>query len=131
MLFKQHTVVFLTVFVKPVVFEGNENGLFKVQTVQTAIVDCNFCRCAAVQGIEQLRVFKKHRFFILTACNGVVYVRKFIALGVFVLANLKDAVIKDCLNGDDILHALWHDKSLLVLLKQVFQCLNHCVLLPP
>lgn len=62
-----------------------------------------FVDLLAVQEIEQLGVFKKHRFFITAACNGVVYVRKFIALGVFVLANLKDAVIKDCLNGDDIL----------------------------
>lgn len=58
--FKQHFVVFLTVHIKLIAFQRQKNGFLKVQSVQPAVVDCNFGSSSAVKGIEQLRVFKEH-----------------------------------------------------------------------
>ena len=116
-LFEQHFIVFLTVLVQLISRLWNQDCFLKVQSIQAAIVDCDFCRCAGIKRIKQLRVFKEHRFLILTACYGVVYIRKLKGLGKLVLSHLKDTVIIDGGNGDHILNALRHDKLFLVLFE--------------
>ena len=49
--FKQHFVVFLTVHIKLIAFQRQKNGFLKVQSVQPAVVDCNFGSSSAVKGI--------------------------------------------------------------------------------
>ena len=53
-LLKQHFVVFLTVLVQLIARLWNQDRSLKVQPVQAAVVDCDFCRCAGIKRIKQL-----------------------------------------------------------------------------
>ena len=128
---KEHFVVFLAVFIQTVISHRNEYRLFKVCFVQAAVIDSDFRSSAAVKRIKQFRIFKEHRFLILTACYGVIDVLKFECLSIFVLADKEDTVLPDSFNRDNALHRFRHDKLLLVLLEQVFKCFKHCSSTPP
>ena len=129
--FKEHFVIFLAVLIQTVISHRNEYRLFKVRFVQAAVVDCDFRGSSAVKRIKQLRVFKEHCFLILTACYGVIDVLKFECLSVLVLADKEDTVLPDSFNRDNALYRFRHDKLLLILLEQVFECFKHCSSTPP
>ena len=129
--FKKHPVIFLTVLVKSIALQGEKNGFLKVCTVQTAVVNGDLGGCAAVKAVEQFRIFKEHRFFILTAGDGIVDVTELVSLGELISAHLKNAVIVNCLNGDHILDTPWHNKAFFILLEQVAKRFNHWLLIPP
>ena len=129
--FKKHPVIFLTVLVKSIVLQGEKNGFLKVCTVQTAVVNGDLGGCAAVKAVEQFRIFKEHRFFILTTGDGIVDVTELVGLGELISAHLKNAVIVNRLNGDHILDTPWHNKAFFILLEQVAKRFNHWLLIPP
>ena len=128
---KKHFVVFLPVLVEGVALEGHKDGFLEVQPVQAAVIDSNFGGRPAVKGIEQLGVFEEHRLLVLTAGDGIVDVGKLEGLGELVPAHLKDAVIVNRFDGNDILYALWYDEAFPVLLEQDIQCFNHWLSIPP
>ena len=128
---QKHPIVLLTVLVQRITFEGKKNGLLKIRTVQTAVVDGDLRGCAAVKGIEQLGIFKEHCFLVRTAGYGVIDVAELIGLGELISADLKDAVVINHLNRDHILNASRHNKPFFILLEQVAKCLNHWLSIPP
>ena len=130
-LVEKHFVIFLSVFVQLVAGFGNQDCFLKVQTVQPSVVDCQLCSCSTVKGIEKLGVFEEHRFLILTACHGIVNIRKLKALGILILAHTENSVIIDCRDGDTVLNAFRHYKLFFVLLEQVGKGFNHCSYKPP
>ena len=128
---KEHFVVFLPVLVEGVALEGHKDGLLKVQPVQTAVVDGDLGGRPAVKRIEQLGVFEEHRLLVLTAGDGIVDVGELEGSGELVPAHLKDAIIVNRFDGNDILYALGYDEAFLVLLEQDIQCFNHWLSIPP
>ena len=130
-LFKKHPVIFLTVLVKSIALQGEKNGFLKVCTIQTAVVNGDLGGCTAVKTVEQLRVFKEHRFLVLTAGDSIVDVAELVGLGELISAHLKNTVVENCLDGDHILNPSRHNKSFFVLLEQVAKRFNHLLSVPP
>ena len=51
----QHLVEFVAIFVQSVILVGQQDAALKLGLVDAAVVNCDFCRCAGVEGIEQFR----------------------------------------------------------------------------
>ena len=75
-LVEQHLVVLPAVLIQSVIRHRDKDGLLKIRLVQAAVVDGDFRGRSAVEGIEQLRVFKEHGFLVFTARHGIVDVLK-------------------------------------------------------
>ena len=79
-LIKKHFVIFLSILVQIISGCRNKDCLFKIQSVEPTVIDCDFCRCTTVKRVQKFGIFKEHRFLILTACHRIVNVRKTISL---------------------------------------------------
>ena len=135
-LVEQHLVIFLAVLIQAVIdgftvphCHRDKDGLLKIRLVQAAVVDGDFCGRPAVEGVEQLRVFKEHCLLVLTARHGIVDVLKLKGLCILVLSDKENPVLPDGFHGDDRLYRFRHGKFFLVLLEQVSKRFYH--VLPP
>ena len=117
-LVEQHLVIFLAVFIQTVLRHRDQDGLLKIYFIEPAVIDRDFRGSSAVEGIEKLRVFQKHRFFVVPARHSVIDVLKFECLSVLVLTNKKNTVLPDSFDGNDGLYRFGNDKFFLVLLEQ-------------
>ena len=117
-LIEQHLVIFLAVFIQTVLRHWDQDSLLKIHLVEPAVIDCDFRGSSAVEGVEKLRVFQKHRFFIVPARHSVIDVLKLECLSVLILAYKKNTVLPDSFDGNDGLHGFGNDKFFLVLLEQ-------------
>ena len=68
-----------------------------------SVVNCDFCRCAGVEGVQQFRVIKEHTGFVLFAGDGVVNVGERPCFGILV-ADLENSIRKDAADGDGVLY---------------------------
>ena len=68
----QHLVEFVAVFVQTVILVGQQDAALELSLVDAAVVNCDFCRCAGVESIQQFRIVEKHGCFVLFAGDGVV-----------------------------------------------------------
>ena len=100
----EHLIELVAVFVQAVVPVGQQDAALELSLVDTAVVNCDFCRCAGVEGVEQFRVVKEHGRFVLFAGDGVVDVGKRPRLGILV-ADLENSIRKDAADGNGILYA--------------------------
>ena len=116
-LFEQHFIVLIAVDIKLVAFKRQKNGFLKIKAVKPAVIDCDFGCRSAVKRVEQLGVFKKHRFLVLAARYRIVNIRKLKGLGEFVFSNLKNAIVIDSIDRNYVLYALRHYELLLFLFK--------------
>ena len=89
----RHLIELVAVFVQAVVPVGQQDAALELSLVDTAVVNCDFCRCAGVEGVEQFRVVKEHGRFVLFAGDGVVDVVIFplAVMGIFFLPFIKNA----------------------------------------
>ena len=117
-LVEQHLVVLLAVFIQTVLRHRDQDGLLKIHLIEPAVIDRDFRGSSAVKGVEKLRVFQKHRFFVVPARHSVIDVLKFECLSVLVLTNKKNTVLPDSFDGNDGLYGFGNDKFFLVLLEQ-------------
>ena len=122
---EKHLIVFPAVGIEVVAPVGKQDALLEVEAVEPAVIDGDLRGGAAVEGIQQFRVFEEHRLLVRAAGDGVVDVGKLIGLGIFFLPDLKDPVVVYGEDRDRILHAPRNDELLLVLREQCFQRLNH------
>ena len=130
-LIKKHFVIFFSIHIQLISGFGNKYSFFKIQTVEPSVIDSEFCCSTAIQRVKQFGIFKEHSLLILTTRNGIVNIRKLKCLWIFISADSKNTVIIDSVNGNTILHSLWHYKLFFILLEQVWKCFNHCISLPP
>ena len=65
-------ITILAVFIQTVLRHRDQDGLLKIHFVEPAIIDCNFCGSSAVEGVEKLRIFQKHCFFVIPARHSVI-----------------------------------------------------------
>ena len=100
----QHLVEFVAVFVQAVVPVGQQDAALELCLVDAAVVNCDFCRCAGIEGVEQFRVIKEHTGLVLFAGNGVVDVGERPCFGILV-TDLENAVRKNTADGNGILYA--------------------------
>ena len=117
-LVEKYLVVFSAVLIKRVASLINQERLFKVKAIEPSVVNGQLRCRSAVKRIEQLGVFKEHRLFVLTACHGIVNIRKLICLGILILADFENAIVVNRLYRNDILHSLRHDKLLFILFQK-------------
>ena len=99
----QHLVEFMAVFVQTIILVGQQDAALELCLVDAAVVNCDFCRCAGVEGVQQFRIVEKHGCFILFAGDGVVDVGKRPCFGIPV-ADLENAIRKDSADGNGVLH---------------------------
>ena len=99
----QHLVEFVTVFVQTIILVGQQDAALELSLVDAAVVNCDFCRCAGVEGVEQFRVVKEHGRFVLFAGDGVVDVGERPCFGILV-ADLENPIRKDAADGNGVLH---------------------------
>ena len=89
---------------------GNRYG---VLTVEPAVMDCNFCRCPTVKGVQEFTVFQKHRLFILPARHCIIYVCETVTAGKFIRgATTKITIHNRRLNRQDF------EKSILIPMRE-------------
>ena len=100
----QHLVEFVAVFVQTIILVWQQDAALKLGLVDAAVVNCDFCRCAGVEGVQQFRVIKEHTGFVLFAGDGVVDVGKRPCFGILV-ADLENPIRKDTADGNGILYA--------------------------
>ena len=99
----QHLVEFVAVFVQTIILVGQQDAALELCLVDAAVVNCDFCRCAGVEGVQQFRVIKEHTGFVLFAGDGVVDVGKRPCFGILV-ADLENPIRKDTADGDGVLY---------------------------
>ena len=99
----QHLVEFVAVFVQTIILVGQQDAALELSLVDAAVVNCDFCRCAGVEGVEQFRVIKEHTGFVLFAGDGVVDVGERPRFGILV-ADLENPIRKDAADGDGVLY---------------------------
>ena len=107
----QHLVEFVAVFVQTIILVGQQDAALELCLVDAAVVNCDFCRCAGVEGVQQFRVIKEHTGFVLFAGDGVVDVGERPRFGILV-ADLENPIRKDAADGDGILYAARNTKLL-------------------
>ena len=123
-LFQQHIVVLLPILVQSILLHGHENTGLEVTPVQPVVVQRDFCRCAAVQRVQQLRVGQEHPFLVLAAGNQIVDVRKAKRHRIFV-AHQEDAVGPDPLDGNGVLHTAGDAERFPILRKDCLDAFHH------
>ena len=99
----QHLVEFVAVFIQPVILVWQQDAALKLGLVDASVVNCDFCRCAGVEGVQQFRVIKEHTGFVLFAGDGVVNVGERPCFGILV-ADLENSIRKDAADGDGVLY---------------------------
>ena len=107
----QHLVEFVAIFVQTIILVGQQDAALELSLVDAAVVNCDFCRCAGVEGVQQFRVIKEHTGFVLFAGDGVVDVGKRPCFGILV-ADLENPIRKDTADGNGILYAARNTKLL-------------------
>ena len=123
-LFQQHIVVFLPILVQSILLHGHENACLEVTPVQPVVVQRDFCRCAAVQRVQQLRVGQEHPFLVRTAGNQIVDVREAKRHGILI-AHQEDAVGPDPLDGNGVLHTARNAIGFPILRKDRLNAFHH------
>ena len=99
----QHLVEFVAVFVQTIILVWQQDAALELGLVDAAVVNCDFCRCAGVEGVQQFRVIKEHTGFVLFAGDGVVNVGERPCFGILV-ADLENAICKNAADGDGVLY---------------------------
>ena len=99
----QHLVEFVAVFVQAVVPVGQQDAALELSLVDAAVVNCDFCRCAGIESVQQFRVIKEHGGLVLFAGNGVVDVGKRPCFGIPV-ADLENSIRENAADGNGVLH---------------------------
>ena len=107
----QHLVEFVAIFVQTIILVWQQDATLKLGLVDASVVNCDFCRCAGVEGVQQFRVIKEHTGFVLFAGDGVVDVGKRPCFGILV-ADLENPIRKDTADGNGILYAARNTKLL-------------------
>ena len=62
---EQHIVIFLAIPVILVALQRQQYGFLKRMLIHSLVADCYLCCRIAVERIEQLRIIKEHRGFIV------------------------------------------------------------------
>ena len=99
----QHLVEFVAVFVQTIILVGQQDAALELCLVDAAVINCDFRRCAGVEGVQQFRVIKEHTGFVLFAGDSVVDVGKRPCFGILV-ADLENPIRKDAADGNGVLH---------------------------
>ena len=99
----QHLVEFVAVFVQTIILVGQQDAALELSLVDTAVVNCDFCRCAGIEGVQKFRIVKEHTGFVLFAGDGVVDVGERPCFGILV-ADLENPIRKDASDGNGILY---------------------------
>ena len=123
-LVEQHVVVFPTQIVQPIAHGTEQDTLFKIVPVNTAVVDGDFGGGAGIQRVQQLAVIEKHLGLVVFAGYGVVDVLKAPALAKFV-STKKKPVRPDAADGNGVLYGLGNDEGFFILLQRFIQGLYH------
>ena len=99
----EHLIELVAVFIQSVIHVRQQDAALELSLVDTAVVNCDFCRCAGVEGVQQFRVIKEHTGFVLFAGDGVVNVGERPCFGILV-ADLENPIRKDAADGDGVLY---------------------------
>ena len=99
----EHLIELVAVFVQAVIPVGQQDAALELGLVDTAVVNCDFCRCAGIEGVQKFRIVKEHTGFVLFAGDGVVDVGKRPRLGILV-ADLENPIRKDAADGNGVLY---------------------------
>ena len=129
-LVQEHVIILLAVLIQPVLLHGHQDGFLKIRPVQSVVIDGDLRGSSAVQAVQKLRVCQKHALFVLAARHQIVDVRESEGFGELI-PNLKNAIRPDALDRNKVLHFSRNLKLFLVLCKDCFDALNHCVCRPP
>ena len=127
----QHLVVLPAQAVQTVLPVRDQNALFKILPVEPARDDGELGRGVAVQRVQQLSVQQKQRFLILLACCGVVDVGKLPSFAVLILADLKNPVLPNRLDGNGVLYAARNAEPFSVPFQNAAYGFTHFVSTPP
>ena len=121
---QQYPIVLLPIRITEIPLHRHENGLLKIHLIYVAVVDIDFCYCAGVQRVQQLRIGQEHGFLVLTAGHKVIDVGELIGLGEF-RPHQKNAVRPDTADGDHVLHLARDVVAFLLLFGHCFDGFNH------
>ena len=117
----QHIIVLLPVFVQLICLRPDQQFLFKLPAVHTAVVDGDLSACPGIQRIEQLRIVQQHRCLIRLAGDGVIDVCETVGTAVGI-ACLEDAVRPDTPDGNNVLYRMRDAEFFFFLLNTPYQC---------
>ena len=117
---QKHSVIFLTVVGQRIQSVRHENVLFKVDFVESVIIDRELCGRSAVERVQQFGIRKEHRLFIFLTCHKVIDVGKLIGLGKLISA-LKNAVFPNAADRDIVMDTFGNYIFFLVLLEHIFE----------
>ncbi len=130
-LIQKHLVVLGTVDVPHVASHGHQHRAFKVVPAHMTVGDRNLGGRAAVQAVEQGGVGKEHLFLVLPAGNQVIDVGKAEGLAELVVADHKNAIRPDPLDGDQILHPARNGVAFLIGFQNRLNAFHHAFCIPP
>ena len=116
---KHNAVLFLSVHIEEVARIVHLVISLKVKTVEPAVVDSDFRCCTAIKRVKQFGILKEHCFLVLTACNGIVYIRELKGLCELISTDKENAVIVNSLDRNYILNTLRYNKLFFILFEKI------------
>ena len=123
-LVEQHIVVLTAQIIQSVAGGTEQDALFKIVSVNTAVVDGDFGGGAGIQRVQQFAVIEEHLGFVVLAGYGVVDVLKTPTLAKFVPTK-ENPVWPDSADGNGVLYGLGNDEGFFILLQRFIQGLYH------